>query len=239
MLNVTDAKFLPERSAFGSLSKAESRRSIQRVNTAVVYLRDHYLQQLVDAGHHVLYTAPISPFAVPPYPTSVAFHVYTNTFVVEPSAPQQAIKSEPALVILGMHDGRRAPSPTLPYSVDWVARGHFGTSAFSSNAFLRQKLLPTLSQINAATTLLIGCFRVGKDTLRMPISKWSADPDRKAIPCLFKPKGESEDGRLLQYEWKWQDVHTYKHTGDDFIPNGAYSVTCTHPAWLRSWDILI
>ncbi|EKM54017.1 uncharacterized protein PHACADRAFT_196455 [Phanerochaete carnosa HHB-10118-sp] len=159
-LDFQNVTFLHESSRFDGLLTVLNKRSIDKVQAAVVYLRDFYLKQLVSAGHHVLYTIPVlnRPSAeLYQCLTSVVFHIYSETSS-EHSWNEQSRASEPIVIILGMCGGRPMPASALRYSTEWIVRvgrfSSYGTAAISGGLFLREKLLRKLSEINTRTTII-------------------------------------------------------------------------------------
>lgn len=247
--STAEATFLHEFSRFDGLFTSQNKRSIDKVQAAVVYLRDYYLKQLAAAGHHVLYTIPVwnTPSQAPFYGlTSVVFHIYSKTITSERSWNEQSRTAEPIIIVLGMCSGRSMPASVLQYSTEWVARAgkssSYGTAAISGSLFLREKLLPILSEINTRTTIIPFFSGIERDTWKLELTCWSDHPKRQIGDCAFSfVPGSGGDGSL-RYHWKHHDRYNYEHQGGNYIMTGVYSVACTHHpySFLRSSsDILI
>ena len=238
-----EATFLREFSLFDKLSSAQNKRSLSKIQSAVVYLRDYYIKQLVAAGHHVLYTIPVwnIPSQAPYYGlTSVVFHVYSKKTTAKCSCDEQSFASEPVIVIPGMCGGRPMPASVLQYSAEWVpltgGSPSYGTAAISGSLFLTQRLLPILSDCNARTTIIPTFSGVERDIWKLELTSLANHPKRQPEDCAFTlVSGSGADGSL-RFCWQNHEKYSTEHEEGGYAMSGIYSVGCKcHPnAVLRS-----
>ncbi|EKM54028.1 uncharacterized protein PHACADRAFT_257609 [Phanerochaete carnosa HHB-10118-sp] len=239
-LDFQNVTFLHESSRFDGLFTAQNKRSIDKVQAAVVYLRDYYLKQLVSAGHHVLYTIPVlSRPSAELYQclTSVVFHIYSKKISSEYNWNEQSRASEPIIIILGMCGGRPMPASVLQYSTEWVVRAgrfsSYGTAAISGGLFLRERLLRRLSEINTRTTVIPRFSGIERDTWKLKLSCWSDHPERQNENCVFTLDPGSRADGSLRYFWQHHDKYNYEHRGGNYIMTGQYSVACITQNYLE------
>lgn len=123
------------------------------------------------------------------------------------------------------------PASILQYSTDWVAHAgkswSHGTVSISGGVFLREKLLPILSEVNAATTIVPNFSGIERDKWKLELKSWAEHPKHKPRDCPWTlVPGSGSDGSL-RYQWKHHDRYNYEHQGGSYITNGVYSVFST------------
>ncbi|KIP08274.1 hypothetical protein PHLGIDRAFT_509076 [Phlebiopsis gigantea 11061_1 CR5-6] len=235
-LDFDRVEFLHEASRFEGLFTPTSSRSMNKVLAVVTYLRDRYLKRFAQLGHHVLYTIPVwkSRTAAPPYGlTSVAFQVHSNTTGSASNLPaaQQSQTSSPVIIFLGMCGGRSLPTSALQLSTDWVAHaGRFwthGTGGISSAVFLRERLLPLLSAVNAVTTVVPASSTIERDgKWELELNSWAKDAQRTSRNCPFSHVPASNEEGALRYQWDHQEEFNYDQQGNP-TASGVRSVSST------------
>ena len=129
-----------------------------------------------------------------------------------------------------MCGGRPSPARVLQYSTDWVAHvgksSSYGSVSISESIFLRDRLLPLLSEVNATTTIMPSTFGIERERWKLDLIPWAKHPERKDGDCPFgMVPGGGSDG-FLQYQWRHSDKYNYEHHGGSYIANGFYSVSC-------------
>ncbi|EKM54019.1 uncharacterized protein PHACADRAFT_185015 [Phanerochaete carnosa HHB-10118-sp] len=178
-LDLQNATFLREFSRDTSQNKCSKDHAV----TAVAYLRDHYLKQLVAAGHHIICSVPVlrKPSAeLRHLPTSVAFEV---------SMPWWAEhgEEEPIVVVLAR----------------WLA-GAGGIVLYGIVA-ISVCSLPVLSEINAKTTVVFLNSTSEQDISHLELTCLADHPERKAVSCPFSCHLKRPAGGPITYRWEHRD----------------------------------
>jgi hypothetical protein len=148
-----------------------------------------YFKQLVQEGHHILYSFPISTQATSRRillsATSFSFQFYglvrdTETgseYDAKQHTSERGQGSHNILVVYGIQDKDLAPPPPS-YSRSWSLTKQealFGSFSLSRNVFLQGWLLPKLRWISWRTALPPARFRIDKG------GEWRT---RKILSCL-------------------------------------------------------
>ncbi|OCH90224.1 hypothetical protein OBBRIDRAFT_731201 [Obba rivulosa] len=231
-LDFSEALFVHEFSTFDRLFHDEDDDPIEKVQTAIHYIREYYFSELMQAGLHILYTIPVwtSTECVSSHAlTSVTFHVYSKIKVTCQNCAQIAPALEPVLLILGMTGHRQASASTLEYSSAWVARVNksisYGTLAVSQQVFLN-RFIELFAAFNAYSTVIPLFNGVENDKWRLELTTWAKHQFRKQTRC--EPKKVIEADGLVKYSWEHREYWRYEHqnsSGGVIYGNGAYSVT--------------
>ncbi|EKM54055.1 uncharacterized protein PHACADRAFT_29322 [Phanerochaete carnosa HHB-10118-sp] len=203
-LDLQHAEFDLEHSSFKDLCTADDKRSIDKAQAAVVYLRDHYFKRLASTGHHILSTVPVwdaSSHAFSRRLTSVTFYTDSERARFD-AGVSQAHAREPAVLVVGMYDGKPLPRPIPQRWGAWVSNSpssSHGTLALSADSFLHASLLPILSEMNAMTRIEPTPSVVERSPWQLYLTCWSNHSQRVVGDCAFVPDGA--DGPL-RYHWR-------------------------------------
>ncbi|EKM54030.1 uncharacterized protein PHACADRAFT_257614 [Phanerochaete carnosa HHB-10118-sp] len=241
-LDFDNVTLLHEFSRFEGLFTGQHKRSIEKVQAAVVYLRDYYLKDFVNSGHHVLYTIPV--FRTPSEEnfyglTGAYFHVYTSRASAEQVSIDQTRISHSTILIVGTCEGRGTPAIPLQYWSEWVAHSgrfaSYGTVGISNKLFLNNRFLEILSRINAATTIIPSFSGIEKEQWILKLTGWSNHEERKGSACPFGLTQANVSEDMLVYVWRCSDVWDYQHHhghGDHNVMSGNFSVASTTENYL-------
>lgn len=216
-------------------------RLVDKAQAAVIFLRD-YLKQLASLGHHVLSTIPVCRMSSDMHLsniTSVTFRVNSEQ---RPGAEQSPV-SEPAILILCMNGNRPLPSPVPQHWGRWIANGlspSCGTLVLSGDSFLRGRLLPSLSEVNAVTRVEPTFSEFHKMTWRLHLTTWAKNPEHVPGDCAFVSCPHAEADGVSRYRWKFgrkfstdcADAHTVCCKSCDTIPKRV--LTTSAQAALRT-----
>ncbi|EKM54053.1 uncharacterized protein PHACADRAFT_209879, partial [Phanerochaete carnosa HHB-10118-sp] len=206
-LDLQHAEFDLEHSSFKDLCTADDKRSIDKAQAAVVYLRDHYFKRLASTGRHILSTVPVwdaSSHAFSRGLTSVSF--YTNSERARFDASTSlANVSEPVVLVVGMNNSKTFPVP-IPQRWDtWVSNNpspSHGMLALSADSFLHASLLPILSEVNAMTRIEPTPSVVERSPWELYLTSWNNHSQRVVGDCAFVPSPSDGAGGPVRYHWK-------------------------------------
>ncbi|KAI0700946.1 hypothetical protein BC835DRAFT_322712 [Cytidiella melzeri] len=230
-LDLLDAQFLPELSNFNGLFTDLKRESIVRVKTLLSLVREHYFEQLMSAGYHVIQTVPVwlRGHEAPPYAlTDFVFHVHSETEVTRQTLKSSVHVNEPVIVILGMVNGRSMPA--MKFSSDWIARAgrlsQCGAICISKDLFFNERVLKLLSKVNAATTMIPYFTGVHGDDWGLDLVRWSDDVKRKDQGSRFTLSDIPGKEGVLLYSWKHHERWIYELLASNAQAKHSYTVSC-------------
>ncbi|KAF8578110.1 hypothetical protein K439DRAFT_1663900 [Ramaria rubella] len=205
----------------------------------VWYVQRHYLPQLKQEGHDVLYSFPTWKRAGSS--ALIRYAPYSFDFQIFP-APHEGLKdisNTPEnkqklgncnlLVIYGMINIKaRPPSPLSRCNWRWsdCDQAFSGMFALSRSAFLDRWLLGNLMRINKRTTLVPTLRGIrASGTWDLELVKWDEDPCNEDESCDWVQVKDRDSA--LQFEWKNMEerVHTHRGAVSD-IRNGHASIFC-------------
>ncbi|GJE96750.1 hypothetical protein PsYK624_129560 [Phanerochaete sordida] len=190
------------------------------------------------SGFHVLYTIPLwlGGLASSEHPhrlVHMTFQVYANKAISTTpyTWSDNSRLYQPIIVIVGTCSNRQTLSSGFQYSTEWVAHaGRFsscGTVGISADLFLRGKLLPIVSEINAATTIIPNFSGIKQSQWNLALTTWSEHRDRKDEPPPPPSAVDGSPDEPLKFLWKHHDKLNYEHTSpSQHIADGVYTVTC-------------
>ncbi|CCL98532.1 uncharacterized protein FIBRA_00531 [Fibroporia radiculosa] len=231
-LDFEHVEFLHEFSSFNDLFRDHNHRAIDKVQAAIYYLKGHFLPYLARWGMHIIHTVPVwtsgSPFSSCAL-TSVDFQVYSKLNITRQNWATISTSQEPVIAIFGMTQFQLMPYKRLEYSADWIVRASKGTSygtvCVSRAAFLEQRLLHLLSQVNSVTTIVPNFYGVHNGVWKLDLTTWAKHAWKKTEKCTWQSIPAEREG-FSKYHWQHRDFWKYEHEGAGNIANGTYTVTC-------------
>ncbi|KZT11520.1 uncharacterized protein LAESUDRAFT_274940 [Laetiporus sulphureus 93-53] len=230
-LNLRNAEFLHEFSTFEGLFHSHDHHPIDKVQAVVHYIGRYYFPYLAHGGLNILHTVPVWKHGldIPSFAlTSVSFHVYSKEVIHRHNWAQHSYVTEPIIVVLGMTKGRPLPQERLDFSTNWVVRvskgASYGTVCLSRKAFMEERLLQLLTNVNALTTIIPVFTGVEEGVWKLDLTTWALHTYKKKQVCKWQLDSEA-DG-YMRYIWQFRDGWKYEHEGGE-VPNGTYAVSCS------------
>ncbi|PCH36213.1 hypothetical protein WOLCODRAFT_28384 [Wolfiporia cocos MD-104 SS10] len=231
-LDITTAQFIHEWSRFDYTMRQREARPLERVAAILHYVRDEYLQVLLEWGLTIIHTVPVwtstdtlpSSFAL----TDAALYVYSEVNVDRSNCLKVSGGAEPVIMILGMCLFRALPATSLEYSAGWVARerkdASYGTVSISREVFLEHAILSRLARVSAAFTVIPLFSPVEDDgTWTLEVTTWAQDKRKKNRPCQWRLEKQAEDGTWV-YKWDHRVTFTYEAETCGIL-DGAFAVS--------------
>ena len=143
---------------------------------------------------------------------------------------QVSVANDPILLILGLSDCN--PGSLSSHTTKWLSEkildtgrsNFFGALCLSSKTILEDYLLPTLSAINASTTILSKAAIAPGGKLNPDLSTWRDDISHCHEPCTWKEIERTD--KHLAYIWEHLDAWSCKREGTTGGKNSQYALTC-------------
>ncbi|GBE84880.1 hypothetical protein SCP_0700600 [Sparassis crispa] len=230
-LDFEHADFIHEYSTLKGLFQKGTSKPIERLKSAIYYIKSFYFRALAEDGLNILYTVPVwkCGSCPPAYGlTSIMFHVYSQEVITRHNWSQTTAAVEPVIVLLGMTEFRKPPSTQLEYSSSWLIRTKtslsYGTISIANCVFMKARLLHRLTRINGATTLIPVFSGVEDNVWNLQFTRWDQHDTRKNATCEWKREYGREG--FAVYKWQHREGWSYDHESNREATNGSYNVSC-------------
>ncbi|CDO76097.1 hypothetical protein BN946_scf184649.g23 [Trametes cinnabarina] len=232
-LDLSSAEYLHDYSHYSNInafsSPEEGRSTMLKLEALVWYLTEHYFCEIRKEGLNVIFSIPVFKASPSSYAlTSMLFHVYSKVEVTRYNWTHIPAGMEPVIVILGTTGSRPLPADHLEYSTGWVVQANrgfsHGTIGISRRAFIEERLLRLLSNVNALTTLIPIMIDPLKGFHGVSLKKWAEHEQRKDRPSNWRLIPSDGSG-YLKYLWEHCEEWRYKLSGNGEI-DASQGISC-------------